>query len=451
MKILKFRTLLLGVLIAGCGNPVNEGWRSEASNPEFLHRTIKQITDIIIHDIFSPPVASRIYGYASIAAYEAVVQGNPAFTSLAGQVNGLEPPPPPEEGVEYCFPLAGVQAAVQVGRALVFSEDKMDAFHTSILNEYRAVGMPDDVFQRSVDYGNAIAQHIMAWSGSDNYKQTRSFPKYTVDNDAATWKPTPPAYMDGVEPHWNKVRAFALDSASQFRPLPPTTYSSEKGSPFYDEAYEVYQVGEELSDEQKEIAMFWDCNPFVMNVKGHVMFATKKISPGGHWLSIAHQACIGENKSMVESAETYALVSIALMDAFVSCWDEKYRSNLVRPETFINQHIDENWTPLLQTPPFPEYTSGHSMISNAAAVVLTDLFGDNYSFTDSTEVEFGMPARSFGSFKDAADEAMISRLYGGIHYRPACEIGADIGREIGEFVLARVKTRPEGEDLAKGE
>lgn len=449
MKILKYSALLLGALVAGCGNPVNEGWRSEASNPEFLHRTIKQVTDVIIHDIFSPPVASRIYGYASIAAYEASIQGNPAFVSLAGQVNGLEPVPAPEEGAEYCFQLAAVQAAAKVGRALVFSEDKMDAFHTGILNQYRAIGMPDDVFQRSVDYGNVVAQHIMSWSGSDNYKQTRSFPKYTVDNDPATWKPTPPAYMDGIEPHWNKVRSFALDSSSQFKAIPPTPFSAEEESKFYQEAYEVYHAGVELSEEQKEIARFWDCNPFVMNVKGHVMFATKKISPGGHWLAITHQACIEENKSMAESAEAYALVSIALMDAFVSCWDEKYKSNLVRPETYINQHIDENWTPLLQTPPFPEYTSGHSMISNAAAVVLTDLFGENFSFTDSTEVEFGMTARSFGSFKEAAAEAAISRLYGGIHYRPACEVGSEVGVRIGDFVVKRLKTR--NESLAKGE
>jgi hypothetical protein len=148
-----------------------------------------------------------------------------------------------------------------------------------------------------------------------------------------------------------------------------------------------------------------------------------------------------EKKNMAESAEAYAKVAIALMDAFVSCWDEKYRSNLVRPETYINQHIDENWTPLLQTPPFPEYTSGHSMISNAAAVVLTDLFGDNFTFTDSTELEFGMPPRSFGSFKEAAAEATISRLYGGIHYRPACEIGLDIGVKIGQLVVSKIRTR----------
>jgi hypothetical protein len=129
------------------------------------------------------------------------------------------------------------------------------------------------------------------------------------------------------------------------------------------------------------------------------------------------------------------------MDGFISCWDEKYRSKLIRPETYINQHIDENWTPLLQTPPFPEYTSGHSVISNAAAVTLTSLFGDNFAFSDSTELEFGLTARNFKSFMDASAEAALSRLYGGIHYRRACDVGVDEGKELGKLVLERIKTR----------
>lgn len=438
---LLIKALLISALVAGCSNPADKEWRSGAENPEFLHRSIKQVTDVIVHDIFSPPVASRIYAYTSISAYETVRQGDPRFLSLAGQVHGLEPVPKPEQGVEYCFPLAAVHAALTVGRALVFSEDKMDEFYQNIMKEYRATGIPDEVFQRSIEYGSAVANHIISWSDKDNYKQTRSFPKYTVDDDPATWKPTPPAYMDGVEPHWNKIRTMVIDSSSQFTPKAPTAFSAKEGSPFFEEAYEVYKTGKELSDEQKAIARFWDCNPFMMNVKGHVMFATKKISPGGHWMNITHLACSVKGKSLAESAEAYARVAIALMDGFISAWDEKYRSNLIRPESYINQHIDEDWTPLLQTPPFPEYTSAHSVISRAAAVVLTDLFGDNFNFTDSTELEFGMPPRTFNSFLEASSEAAVSRLYGGIHYRPACEIGKTEGSGVGNFIVGRLKTR----------
>jgi len=252
--------------------------------------------------------------------------------------------------------------------------------------------------------------------------------------------------MDAVEPHWNKMRPFAIDSAGQFKPQSPTQFSIDKNSDFYKEALQVHEVGVNLTEEQRQIASFWDCNPFVMNVKGHVMFATKKISPGGHWMNITNVACVMKEADFVQSAEAYARVSIALVDGFISCWDEKYRSKLVRPETFINQFIDENWVPLLQTPPFPEYTSGHSVISAAAASTLTDLFGDNFAFTDSTEIEFGLTARKFESFVDASKEAAVSRMYGGIHYRPACDNGLVQGKALGAFILEKIKTRKE--DLA---
>jgi hypothetical protein len=420
-----------------------EGWQKDAQNPERLHRTLKQITDVIVHDIFSPPVASRIYAYSTVAAYEAAIPQESRYVSLAGQLNSLEATPQPVPNETYCFPLASVQAAFKVGRTLVFSEDKMDAFYGKLMQEFRDTGMPDDVYERSIAYGNQVADHVIAWSSKDNYKQSRSFPKYSILNDPATWKPTPPAYMDAVEPHWNKIRTFGIDSAGQFKPQPPTAFSTDKQSQFYKEAMEVYEMGKSLSPEQREIASFWDCNPFVMNVKGHVMFATKKISPGGHWINITRVACSKAGADFVRSAEAYARVSIALADGFISCWDEKYRSKLIRPESYINQYIDEDWIPMLQTPPFPEHTSGHSVISAASAVTLTNLFGDNFAYTDSTEVEFGLPVRQFKSFVEAADEAAISRMYGGIHYRPAVEQGVAEGRALGNYLLSKIRTRKE--------
>jgi hypothetical protein len=433
----------LVVLLVACGSPTSSNWKEAAANPDLLHRSIKQVTDVIVHDIFSPPVASRIYAYVSVAAFEAAIHGDGRYRSLAGQLTDFQTVPKPEDGVEYCFPLASVQAALKVGRTLVFSEDKMDAFYQSILAEFKATGMPEDVLERSIAYGDKVAEHVIAWASKDNYKQTRSFPKYSILSDPATWKPTPPAYMDAVEPHWNKIRPFAIDSAAQFKPTPPTPFSTDKNSPFYKGALEVYDMGKSLSEEQTQIAFFWDCNPFIMNVKGHVMFATKKISPGGHWMNITRVACKKANADFNLSAESYVRVSLALIDAFISCWDEKYRSKLIRPETYINQYIDEDWVPLLQTPPFPEYTSGHSVISASSAVTLTKLFGDQFAFTDSTEVEFGLTARSFPSFIAASEEAAISRMYGGIHYRPAVEVGMTEGRAIGQYILGKIKTRTE--------
>lgn len=444
MKKFSALCLLFCLVLTSCTKDNGE-WKTKANNPEFLHRSVKHVTDVIVHDIFSPPVASRIYTYMSVAAYEAAIQQDKKYISLAGQLNGLKALPKPDSALEYCFALASVRATLKVGKTLVFSDDMMDGFIEEILKEYKDTGMPEDVYERSVAYGIQIADSIMKWSSKDNYKQSRSFPKYSIEDNPATWKPTPPAYMDAVEPHWNKIRPFVLDSAQQFKPQPPTAFSIDKKSQFYKEALEVHDIGVVLTKEQHEIAAFWDCNPFVMNVKGHVMFATKKISPGGHWMNITHVACSKANADFVQSAEAYVRVAMSLVDGFISCWDEKYRSRLIRPESYINQYIDEEWVPMLQTPPFPEYTSGHSVISGSAAVALTSLFGDNFAFTDSTEVEFGMTARSFKSFDEACTEAAVSRMYGGIHYRPAFVNGLEQGKKVGSFIRDKIKTRKAGE------
>lgn len=434
-------TLLLTILICMIACSPADDYKKTAENPEQLHRAVKKVTDIIVHDIFSPPVATRIYAYVSVAAYEAARHQDSTLLSLAGQLNGLENIPQPDPQLEYCFPLASLQATLKTARVFLFSEDKLDEFYEVTIKENASSGLPDDVAQRSIEYGTKVAEHIIAWSSKDNYKQTRSFPKYSIDNSPSTWKPTPPAYMDAVEPHWNKIRPFAIDSASQFRCSPPPAFSTDPKSEFYKYAYEVYETRKNLTEEQRDIASFWDCNPFVMNVKGHVMFATKKISPGGHWMNIVRVASVKANADFAHAAEAYVRVAIALADAFIACWDEKYRSLLIRPESYINQYIDEEWTPLLQTPPFPEYISGHSTISGAASIALTGVFGDNFSYTDSTEVEFGLSSRSFKSFNQAAEEAAISRLYGGIHYRPANDTGLRMGRSIGDFLNKKVITR----------
>jgi len=260
-------------------------------------------------------------------------------------------------------------------------------------------------------------------------------------DEPARWQPTPPDYMDGIEPHWREIRPFVIDSAQQFTPPPPTPYDLNEKSLFYQELIEVYTALDEDKEERLAIAKFWDCNPYVSHHTGHVMFATKKITPGGHWIGITKLACEKKQTNFMETLEAYTFTSIALADAFISCWDEKYRSNLIRPETVINRHLDEDWAPALQTPPFPEYTSGHSVISRAAAIALTSIFGENFSFDDTTEEEYGLPMRSFTSFKNASEEAAVSRLYGGIHYRPAIDNGVKQGEEVGDFIVAHLKMK----------
>ncbi len=448
-KLIKLLTLGILASIFSIGwlscEQVNPNWKEEAHNAEFIHRSMQQLTDVIVHDIFSPPVAARIYVYPSIAAYEALRHDFPEYRTLAGQLNELTPLPEPEANKEYCFPLASIKAFLTVGKALIFSEAMMEEFEQTLMQEFAAIQMPSDVFNRSVAYGQAVAQHILQWADKDMYKQTRTYPKYTITDDPARWRPTPPDYMDGIEPHWNKIRTLVLDSAQQFVPPPPTPFSTDPNSQFWKETMEVYHaLNVPDSAERQEriaIAKFWDCNPYVSHHKGHVMFAVKKITPGGHWMGICATACKKAKANMMESVNAYVWTSVALFDAFISCWDEKYRSNLIRPETVINTYYDENWKPLLQTPPFPEYTSGHSVISRAAAVALTHVFGEPFPYVDSVEVAYGMPPRSFNSFIEASDEAAISRLYGGIHYRPACMIGVQQGNKVGQFITTHLVTK----------
>ncbi len=444
-------SMALMAAVAGCQLSATDRDADRLRDPELLHAAMDQLTEVMIHDIFSPPQASRAYAYASIAAYEALAPGHAAghvdhaahvrYRSLAGQLNGLAHVPAPDTSRAHHLPLASVHAFLTVAEGLVYSVGRMHAFHEAMHVRFEEAGLPADVFERSVAYGERVGQHVLAWAARDGYDAARSAPRFTVTGEPGRWQPTPPAYMNGVNPNWNMLRPFVLDSAAQFKPERPLAYSMEPGTPFFEEAREVYEVDQTLTDEQRAIAAFWDCNPYVMHTRGHAMFATKQITPGGHWMAIAAIASRKAGRDLMQTAAAYAAVSVALADGFISAFDEKYRSALVRPETVINRHIDETWQPLLQTPPFPEYPSAHSVISAAAAVVLTDRFGPSFAFDDTSEVAYGLPVRSFTSFEEAAEEAAVSRLYGGIHYRRAIDEGLEQGRALGRHVLGHVDLR----------
>ncbi len=427
-------------LLFGCSSPPDyESWDKSYRYQQGSWN--RNLTDVIIEDIFTPPVASRIYAYANIAAYEAMQIAYPEFQSLEGQLNGLTELPTPKNRGKIYTPLAAMVAFMTSAKELVFSPQSITEIESQFLEEAQKMGISGSVYRESVQWGQTIGKAINTWASEDGYHQRQALPAHDFSEDPNAWTPTPPTYMQGIEPHWNTLRPFIIDSATQFKPAPPTSFDSDPQSLFYKEAYEVYETVLQAGEEEKEIAKFWDCNPNIAYFKGHVMMFHQKISPGGHWISITDIASRVKSLSLMEEAEAYVLTSIALADAFISCWDEKYRSNLVRPETYIERYIDSTWFPLLETPAFPEYTSGHSVISTAAATTLTQLLGDQVTFLDSTELQFGLPARSFNSFQEAAEEAAISRLYGGIHYRPAIENGVNQGKKIGNWVLKHVETR----------
>lgn len=417
--------------------PTNE---TALANPRYFIGSMEALSDVIVYDIFSPPVASRNYAYPSIAAYEVMAASDSSYQSLAGQISEFTSgPAAPTEA--YSPAVASLSAFITTAKNFIFSEEKLNKHQAELFTQLKKDGISEAVFNRSVNYGQEMAAHVIAYSQGDNYKQSRTFPKYTITPDPERWKPTPPGYMDGIEPHWSKIRPFVIDSAQQFVPQPPTPFDLSKGSQFYKETMEVYEIGKSATDEQKEIAAFWDCNPYKLNVTGHVMHATKKITPGGHWIGIIGLVCQKDQSNWAKTIEAYTLASITMADAFISCWDEKYRSNLIRPETLINEHIDESWTPYLQTPPFPEHTSGHSVVSRSAAVALTSIFGDNFAYDDTVELEYGLPKRSFKSFYEASEEAAISRLYGGIHYRPAIDYGVTQGEKVGNYIINHLKLK----------
>ncbi|WP_375583863.1 vanadium-dependent haloperoxidase [Cyclobacterium xiamenense] len=435
---------LLASMLTWISCTPDESYKELLQDNFFLVDANEQLTEVMVHDIFSPPVASRIYSYPAIAAYEVAVLAEPGtYVSLMGQLKDSEPLRVSEAttGEPVNYHLAALAAYYKVASKLVFSEQDLIDRRDALFEKLKDAGMPAAEFTRAVELGESVAEQILAYASADNYHESRSFEKYTIRDDLGSWRPTPPAYMEGIEPHWNKIRTFFLDSASQFLPEPPPAFDTVPDSRFFQDAKEVMDAGNQLNDYQEEIAYFWDCNPYKMNVKGHVMYAEKKITPGGHWMGITGIASKAKGLNWRQTAEAMCVTSIYLFDAFISCWDEKYRSVLIRPETYINRYMDEEWTPLLQTPPFPEYTSGHSVISTAASEALTGLLGEPFYFLDSTEVKYGLGTREFNSFREAAEEAAISRFYGGIHYLPAITNGVDQGRAIASWIEGRIRTR----------
>jgi hypothetical protein len=429
---------LLSIFLTSCSKTA---YKKFTDDPLLYCKTVKQLNNVVLENNFPPMIASRNYAYANIAAYETVVLGDNRFQTLAGQIKHL-PALPAIDTTGADLHYAALLAFCKVGEAVTFPEGSMNSYVGELDSIASAAHMPGKMKTASRRVADSVAAHILRWSKKDNYLQTRTATKYTISDEDGRWTPTPPMYTQAVEPHWCEIRPMVMDSASQFKPAIPPVYDIKNtGSVFYKYLLEVKNIGDSLTEEQRQNADFWDDNPFKMNVTGHFMFATKKFSPPGHWMNIVG---IGAQKSNADFATTvaaYAETSIALFDAFISCWAEKYRCNYIRPETVINKYFTSDWEPHIQTPPFPSYPSGHATISAAAAETMTDFFGDKVSFADTSLLEFGINSRNITSFREAAKEAGMSRLYGGIHYRFDNENGAEAGRRLGEYIVQRLKLK----------
>ena len=410
--------------------------------PDYLQpdHAVNAITMVMVHDVVSPPVAARYYAYCTLGAYNIVSANNKKIPPLQNFIKSYK-----ANGFldtihySYDYRIAAYYSMLETAKLMLPSgfmlKDDEDAF-VQLLQKTR---VPQKTIDNSIKVGILAANDIVSFSKTDHYGHLSALKRYTPLKEEGKWYPTPPGYFEAVEPNWKTIRTMVIDSSNQFKPKRLIPFSKDTSSAFYKGVKEVYDISKHLTPEQINIALFWDCNPFAITTSGHMAIGYKKISPGGHWMHITGLVTQQAHLSFDNSVVATALVGTTLMDAFISCWEEKYDSNRIRPETYINRYMDVKWQPVLQTPPFPEYTSGHAVISNASAEVLTYLLGDNFAYNDNTEIPFGSGQRAFKSFREAASEASISRFYGGIHYMESITNGNNQGKAVGNNVISKIK------------
>lgn len=431
-------TALSALFWAGCGSQKEEAPRFQTADfsakvaNDWFALTLQLTKET---SGFTPPVAARSFGYAGLALYESVVGGMSGYQSLQGKLNGLVAGalPAPDPNQSYHWGICANRALAYVVSKLykTASADNL-AKITALENQYESqfyAETSQEIADRSKDFGENMGKAIYQYAQSDGQSEAynNNFPaSYVPPSGPEAWVPTPPAYQAiPLQPYWGSVRTFAPGSMERSQPAPHPAYSTSPLSVFYAQALEVYTVSSSLTTEQQTIAQFWSDDP------------GKTATPSGHSMSILKQVLETENADLAKAAEAYAKLGMGVHDAFVSCWKCKYDFNLLRPITYIRANIDPGYNTLLTTPPFPEFTSGHSVQSGACAKILSDLFGYGYGFSDKTHVgrtDINGAARHYGSFFDAANEAAISRLYGGIHYRAAIELGVDQGVKVGESI-----------------
>jgi hypothetical protein len=434
---------LPGQALAGDGAPgsASGGVTAAGHGPGEALSWMRTTYDLVMGENLTPPAAARAYACTAIAMYEAAVAGMPAHRSLADQLRDLPAVSPRTVGALVDWPAAAVAAAAAVLRLVLpfagaGTRSRLDAAETDAIARRRASGVSARALVASVEHGRAVADHLGTWIARDGHAGTVGRPYTPPSGRDWNWESTPPNYRPAIEPFWSEVRPMVLLRADEVEPEAPLPFSAERGSAFHEQAMTVYRQSLANTDEQMAIARFWTDNPgsFTPPV------GTPTGLPAGHWMMVATQALALRGARLDAALETLALTGVALHDAFLNCWTWKYRYNLLRPVTYVNRYIAPGWATLINSPQFPEHTSGHSVASPAAAAVLTDRLGA-FPFTDHSHDVRGHSPRRFDSFAHAAREAAQSRLYGGIHYPHAISAGFAQGEQIGALVLQRLRTR----------
>lgn len=462
-------TAMLSFMISSCGDTAGGGSGSKSGNPLY-NANSKPATEIsaapivdwmellyyhIANEKIAPPAASRIYGYTGVLIYESLISGMPDMLTMEGQLNELEGLPRADKNAEYDW-LTVMNEALYYGsnylleRAGEADISTIDALRESMHQGRTDAGIATEVLDRSKAYGRDLAIAIEEWAKQDNFDKsrlrTKSYKELPREGKPHLWEPTDFGQTP-LEPYWGDLRPFVMDKAEDCGvdypysmgpegstgPVKSTLpeFSTDPESDFYKACLDVYEKDKNLSEEERIIALFWADDP------------GETSTPPGHWIYIMNNMNKSKDMNLQEAAEMYALTSLGIADAFIAVWDTKYRVYLVRPKTYIQEFMgDDDWEPYVETPPFPEYASGHSGVSGSAATLLTHLLGDQ-PFVDSTHLIIGLDPRSFDNFWHAAEEAAESRHYGGIHYRAAIEDALEQGKCVAERVLADIKIRVE--------
>lgn len=438
----KLISLGLCVLLTACA--VDPATVVNKHAAEDLRRADRHLLEVVMEDVFSPPVASRVYMYPHIAHYVTLHQFFPdSLPDLAGSLKDW-PGPAPAAEPNADPELAALLAFCAVGRSLVFTEAAMDSLSEMFVLEAQDRGLSKERIQASRRTASSVAAHMKPWMAEDGYVRTRSLDRFTSSIEPGHWIETSPDYSGALESHWKEMRPLLIPSASFYEVPPLPTYSTDTGSVFHKMVMEVYNASKQLSDSTRSMALYWDDNPNISTHRGHLVTMEHRISPPGHWLNIVSTVSRAEKADLYTTTKAYTLASIAMYDGGIACWHEKFRTDLVRPITYIQEYVQPDWSTLIQTPPFPEFPSGHSVTSAAAATVLSGIFGEDHSFVDSTEVLFGQGVRRFNSFQDAAWEVSLSRFYGGIHYMSSIREGNSQGKAVGRVVLERINGTDHG-------
>jgi PAP2 superfamily len=422
--LIAFFTSLIFVLPAQAGSLTQE---------EVLNTWYGIILKLVRHTAtYSPPVASRAFAYLGVTGFEATASGDVKLVSLDGQLNGLKGLPKRETGKAYDEAIV-LNAALSAAANDFFAntgpsgQNALRATSQSMKSNV-GQGVAADVKARSEAFGRALEKYIFKWSLSDGGSKivNLGFPlKYTMSKEPGHWQPTNQQALQHVPllPDWGKNRSFAMPDGAACALPPPPVYSEDKASEFYKQAQEVHDVKNGIGQDQRVVARFWSDDPGLST------------TPPGHWIEITLAIAARDKLPIAKTTDTLARLGVAVADAFIGCWHEKYKYDYIRPVTFIKANIDPKWESVLITPPFPEYPSGHSSQSGAAAVVLSSVFGDNMAFDDASHEKDNLGVRHFNSFWDAAKEAAVSRLYGGIHFRAAIDQGLEQGRCVGAFAV----------------